>query len=155
MNTIDPNKPIQTVVDSKKGRAQDNKQATSSFDAVFRQHFAEGEIKPSGPESLTLASGVHPAQFGSESKPLVSTVVDTIAQLVETMTAYRDRLADTKVTLKEIAPLVQQMESQSKALLATSGDSGVGDAHLQEAIDRSVMISTLEISKYRSGYYNG
>ena len=153
MDAIGPNKPIQTIAETKT-RNGPTKPGKSSFDAVFKQSLDAGDVQPPASESLTLASGIHPAQFASESKPSEKAVVDQIHMLVDTLAAYHDKLADRGASLKEVAPIVQQMESQNKSLSEISGATGRQDSKLQEMVNQSLMLSTLEISKYRSGYYN-
>ena len=153
MDPIDPNKRIQTIAAPQTGKVQ-SKPGKSSFDAVFKQHLDADNVQPSAPHSSSLASGIHPAQFALESQSSGKTVIDQIHMLVDTMAAYREKLAERGVGLKEVAPLVKEMESQNEALSKISGATGGQDGKLQDMIDQSLMLSTLEISKFRSGYYN-
>ena len=153
MDAIDPNKPIHPATHSK---TENDRQKTgrSSFDAVLKQQLGTDRLAPSAPQSLPLTAEIRPAQFTDEPQFSKHAVVDQLQHLVATMTAYQNKLDQTKTSLKEVAPLVDQMDSQSQLLTELSGSGGEQDGHLQELIDQSLMISTLEISKFRSGYYN-
>ena len=152
MDPIDPNKSIPAIITPQTANDQ-SKPGAPSFHTVFKESLDASNVQPSAPESLTLASGIHPAQFRDEPQSSAKTVVDQIKQLVDTMAAYQDKLAQKGATLKEVDPLVQQMATQSKALAAISETAGGQDAKLKEMIDQSLMLSTLEISRYRNGYY--
>ena len=153
MEPIDPNKRIQTITIPQTGNVR-SKPGKSSFDAVFKRQLDTDNVQPPPPQSSSLVSGIHPAQFALESRPSGKTVIDQIHMLVDTMAAYRDKLAESGAPLKDVAPLVKEMESQNEALSAISGAIGGKDGKLQEMLEQSLMLSKLEISKFRSGYYN-
>ena len=152
MDPIDPNKPIQKIIQPERGKAQ-SKTGKLSFNEVFKHRLGAESAQSPAPESLTLASSVHPAQFSGEPQFSGSAIVQRINQLVDTMEVYQMKLAERGATLKEMDPLIQQMETQSGSLSAISKTAEGQDDKLQAIIDHSLMLSTLEITRYRSGHY--
>lgn len=153
MDPIDPNKAIRAIAKPDAAKVPSTK-GKPSFDAVFKKRLEATHVQPAAAESSMQPSGVHPAQFAVAPQPSDTVVIDQIQNLIDTMDAYRERLVEKGTVLKEVAPLVQQMESQSETLSAASESAGGQDTSLQEMIDQSLMLSTLEISKFRSGCYN-
>ncbi len=153
MDPIDPNKPIRSLNDRKTAR-DFQKPGQPSFDALFKQRLESGPLKPSAPESPLPTEAIRPAQFTIEPTASGKIVVDQLQRLVDTMEMYHSKLDQAGTALKEIAPLVERMDSQSRSLVAVSGTGDDQSATLQEMVDQSLMLATLEISRFRSGYYN-
>ena len=154
MVTIDPNKPIQHIVDPKTERDK-AKPANGGFDTIFKQAIKSEETRPPSAETTLAASDIRPARFSTQTEGDTGvSVVARTEQLVETLEAYREKLDEIGATMKDVEPLVQQMTSQSEALASLSqSEEGTGDK-LQDIVDQALMLSSMEIAKYNSGHYN-
>jgi hypothetical protein len=152
MVTIDPDKPILNITEQK-GVSDRAKTPSGEFGSVFRQAIESTEIKAAGTESAALISALRPARFIVEAPPTTEMVVDRVEQLIETMAAYRQKLMESGATLKEIQPLVGRMSSQSESLTALS-TAVAEQENLGAIVNQSLMLASMEIAKYNSGYYN-
>jgi len=154
MVTIDPNKPIQSIVDSKT-QSDRAKPADSGFDTIFKQAIKSEDTQTYTAESTLAASDIRPARFSAQTEGDTGvSVVARTEQLVETLEAYQEKLDEVGATMKDVEPLVQQMTSQSEALASMSqSEKGSGDK-LQGIVDQALMLSSMEIAKYKSGHYN-
>jgi len=154
MVTIDPNKPIQTIVGSKP-ESERTKSTDGGFDTIFKQAIGGENTRPSSAEPTTTASDIRPARFSTQTEGSTSvSVVDRTEQLVDTLNAYREKLDEIGATMKDVEPLVQQMTSQSEALATMSQSEEGADNKLQGIVDQALMLSSMEIARYNSGHYN-
>ena len=152
MVAIDPDKPILNITELKKAEGC-SKTQKGEFDAIFRQAVVSTEIKGAKTESTPFISEIRPVQFATEALPSTNMVVDRVQRLIDTMEAYQHKLIENGATLKDIQALVQKMTSQSESLSAISGAVGEQE-NLRTIVNQSLMLSSTEIAKYNSGYYN-
>ncbi|WP_319525443.1 hypothetical protein [uncultured Desulfosarcina sp.] len=154
MVTIDPNRPIQSIVDSKT-ESDRAKPTEGGFDTIFKQAMDVEDARPCSAEPTMEASDIRPARFSTDTAVETdASIFDQTDQLMDTLEAYREKLGDNEATLKDVEPFMQQMASQSEAL-ATMTQSEVGaDDKLQGIVDQALALSSMEIAKYNSGYYN-
>jgi hypothetical protein len=81
-----------------------------------------------------------------------SQAVKNIDELLNVIESYQNKMADPKVSLKEIYPVVQQMEKKAAELLPTSVSLPDGDK-LKEILNRVLVVSTVETIKFNRGDY--
>ena len=142
MDIIDPNKPIQTTAEPKKEKVQ-LKPGQSTFDAVFKQRLGEGNVQPSVPDSLSLPSAVHPAQFASQSQSSGRIIVDQVHQLVDTLTAYQNKLADRETTMKEPTTTNTLASTASAPLTPQTAEATTGMAIPPAPMTATTLFSAL------------
>ena len=152
MVTIDPNKPILNTGEHNRAESQSNIKK-GGFDAIFRQAVDSPEFKGAKTESAPFLSEIRPAQFSSESLPSANMIVDRVQQLIDTMGVYQQKLTDSGATLKDIQSLVQKMATQSESINVTS-NAMEGQARLKTIVNQSLTLTSMEIAKFNSGYYN-
>lgn len=152
MVTIDPDKSISAITELKKSKALE-KTGTREFDAIFRQAIDIKGAEYVQMESTSSIADIRPAQFETQKTPSASMIVDQVRHLLDTMEAYQQKMIENGATLKEIEPLMDQLAGQSETLTAISKDVGEDD-DLKTIINKSLMLSSVEIARFRSGIYN-
>ena len=152
MVTIDPNKPILNTGGHNRAESRSNVKK-GGFDAIYRQAVDSTEFKGAKTESAPFLSEIRPAQFSSESLPSANVIVDRVQQLIDTMGVYQQKLTDSGATLKDIQSLVQKMATQSESINVTS-NAMEGQARLKTIVNQSLTLTSMEIAKFNSGYYN-
>ena len=152
MVTIDPDKSIQSLIESKPASHQATTQ-TGQFDAIFRQTLGEAQNDPQAVASADFSAEVRPAQFMRQAASAPDLILDRAQSLIDTMEVYQQKLEDPRVTLRDLQPLMEQLSSQADAL-STASEEGVGDAGLNTIVNQSLTLSTMEIARFRSGAYN-
>jgi glutamine synthetase adenylyltransferase len=151
MVTIDANKPIQPL--TKTGNTdRPSKSQGEGFDAVFRQEMTGKTTAPATTESSSQVGGIRPAWFANDNHGAASRAFDRVEQLIDTMAAYQNKLIDNGATLRDIHSLVQQMSSQSESLEKLADKMDASD-NLKTIVNQSLMLSSMEISKYYNGHY--
>jgi hypothetical protein len=156
MVTINPDKSISTIDAAALKKTQSNATTPAGeFDAILRKAVDVKDSSTAEAASTPFVSGIRPAQFTAETNPLPSPgmLVDQVEQLMDTMQAYQQKLGQSGVTLKEIQPLMERMTSQNERLGAIANTAG-DQKQLGTLVDQSLMLSSGEIAKFNSGYYN-
>ncbi|MFO7715744.1 hypothetical protein [Desulfosarcina sp.] len=151
MVTVDPDKPILKATELKTtaGRIETRR---DEFGSVFREAMASAQVKGIELESTPVMSEIRPARFSAEMPPPTRTV-DRVQQLIDTMDAYQQKLGASEATLKDIQTLVRKMTVQHDSLTAVSNDLGEQE-NLGTIVNHSLMLASMEIAKFNSGYYN-
>ncbi|MBE0556604.1 MAG: hypothetical protein IH628_05160 [Proteobacteria bacterium] len=105
------------------------------------------------------ATGAHPplqmlsnVNFIAPTATERSQAVKKIDELLNVIESYQAKIADPKVSLKEIYPLVQQMEKKTAELVPAAEALPDGDK-LKEILNRVLVASTVEIIKFNRGDY--
>lgn len=154
MVTIDPNRSIQPMVESRTESDQ-AKPAAGGFDMIFKQAINSEEPRSCSAEPTLAASDIRPARFSPQTEGGTGvSVVDRTEQLMDTLEAYREQLDAIGATMKDVEPLVQQMASQSEVLASMSQSEQGADDKLQGLVDQALMLSSMEIARYNGGHYN-
>lgn len=152
MATIDPNHPILKIIEPNKADSR-AKTSAGEFDSIFRQCVESTDVSSAAMGQTHFISDIRPAQFSTEPMPPTHLIVDRVQRLMDTMAIYQQKLMENGATLKAIQPVMEKMASDSQSLSAASGTEGVGD-ELRTIVNQSLMLSSMEIAKFRSGYYN-
>jgi hypothetical protein len=152
MVMIDPNK---TILNVPQGRSSGNRSNVKKgeFDSIFRKVADSATIKDAAAEATPSLSDVRPARFVTEPLSPTNMVVAQVKQLIDTMEVYQQKLMENGTTLKDIQTQVQKMASESESLSAVAA-SETEQESLKTIIDQSLMLSSMEIAKFNSGYYN-
>ena len=151
MVTIDSNKSIQPIPKAE-NLSSSSKTKSEAFDAIFKQEMGSKAAAPAQTESPSQMRGIRPAWCVDESQSTASMAIDRISNLIDTMAIYQNKLVENGATLKEMHGLVQQMTSQSESLASLSEKMEESDG-LKAIVNQSLMLSSMEISRYYSGYY--
>lgn len=152
MVTIDPNKSISTMSALKKTESGE-KTGKDEFDAILRQAVGTAPTKPAGIETTPFVSEIRPAQFETQTMSSSNMIIDHVHGLIETMEAYQQKLIENGATLKEIEPLLDKMNDQSQSLSAVLKGMENED-QLRSIADQSLMLSSMETVRFKSGLYN-
>jgi hypothetical protein len=79
-------------------------------------------------------------------------LVDRTERLLDALDAYRGKLGDRRVALKEVAPLIGEIKKQSEDL--TSQAEALPDSDpLREILNQTLIVSSLEVLKFNRGDY--
>ena len=152
MVTIDPDKSIQSLIESKPASHQATTQ-TGQFDAIFRQTLGEAQGDPATVAPAGFSAEVRPAQFMRQAESTSDLILDQAQALIDTMGVYQQKLEDPGVTLRDLQPLMEQLSRQAEAL-TTASEGGVEDAGLNTIVNQSLTLSAMEIARFQSGAYN-
>ena len=97
-------------------------------------------------------SSISPIQLNMISPAQNGSIIDRVENLLNVLDEYHQKLKDPHFTLKEIDPLVKQMEKE-KENLAPVLDSLVEDDGLKDILNQTLVTSSLETIKFNRGDY--
>ena len=81
-----------------------------------------------------------------------SKVVERVHQFLNLLDDYRQRLGNRQMSLKEVEPVINRLETENENLKPVLESLGDGD-ELKEILNNTLITASLEIIKYRNGEY--
>jgi len=122
------------------------------FGAVLKNEVEKSsELKP-GPQKMPSISSISPLQLNMLSPSQNGSIIDRVENLLNVLDEYQQKLKDPHFSLKEIDPLVKQMEKE-KENLAPVLDSFLEDDGLKDILNQTLVTSSLETIKFNRGDY--
>ena len=79
-------------------------------------------------------------------------VIEQTERLLEILGKYQRKLADPVITLREISPLIQQLETCNKGLVSALDALADGD-DLKDILNQVIIASTVEVVRFNRGDY--
>jgi len=122
------------------------------FGAVLKNEVEKSSDLKLGPQKMSSISSISPIQLNMMSPVQKGSIVDRIENLLNVLDEYQQKLKDSHFSLKEIDPLVNQMEKE-KENLAPVLDSLVEDDGLKDILNQALVTSSLETIKFNRGDY--
>lgn len=137
-------RPAQTGTQKKDG----------AFEAAFNDALttATHRSEESGP-GTPLSTGVMPLGINPLSKDGERTVVAQAERLVDLLAGYQERLENPAVTLRDIEPMMGQMDAMSRELVPKA-DALPANHPLKTVLAETLITVSLELQRFRGGLYN-
>ncbi len=101
---------------------------------------------------MSPISSISPIQLDMLSPAQNGSIADRVENLLNMLDEYQQKLKDPHFSLKEIDPLVKQMEKEEENL-APILDSLVEDDGLKDILNQALVTSSLETIKFNRGDY--
>jgi hypothetical protein len=124
----------------------------ADFNSILQGTLKSSTGTENGVQPPAVVETVLPAQLQHLQLPIQPTTVDRIENVLNLLDEYRRKLADPKITLKEIHPLVQTLEKESDRLQPVLKSFGDGD-QLKAILNQTLVTTSLEVIKYNRGDY--
>ena len=153
---IHENPDIQKLVDSTAADRSREKTAGGFDEALKKAMAPDTEPATAGVAGSALpAGGVNPLSLSIiETQGAEQTVVARSEALLDLMDAYREKIADPQFSLKQIYPLIQQLENGRDQLAPLLDSLPEGD--LKQVVNEVLVTAATEIFKFNKGdYQNG
>jgi hypothetical protein len=96
--------------------------------------------------------GISKSQFDLFSK-VENPTIDQVENYLNILNEYQEKLGNPDVSLKELSPLLDQMNEQ-KGKMSSALDSLSSKDGLKEIVNETLIISSLETIKFNRGDYN-
>jgi len=126
--------------------------ASKEFNAILKETVGNS---PKAAAGLPPATIIHPAsavQPISPSPPDTQFTIERIEKLIDLLDQYRQKLADPRITLRNIAPLIKEMTQEKENLNPVLDSLQDGEA-LKQVLNQTLVTASLEIAKYYRGDY--
>lgn len=125
-------------------------------DAGFHETLQKTLETPSSLPSAPPGAGVL-GEIQSAVMPTVANdggaLVAGTGRLIDLLDAYARQLADPSKSLRQIAPLVVEIQTQAERLMAAANSGPQQDVALQTLATRSAVAANVEVIRFRRGDY--
>ena len=122
------------------------------FGAVLKNEVEKSSNVISGNQKMSSISSISPIQLNMVSPVQKGSIVDRVENLLNTLDEYQQKLKDPHFSLKEIEPLVKQMEKEKGNLAPILNSLGEDDG-LKGILNQALVTSSLETIKFNRGDY--
>jgi hypothetical protein len=85
-------------------------------------------------------------------KPDTGLLVERVGELLDTLDVYRQKLADSRYTVRDMYPDIERFSQQSRDLMPVA-DSLPEDDGLKDVLNQTLMTATLEAIRFYRGDY--
>ena len=135
------------------GRINKNEKVQGTdFGSVLKNEVEKSSELKSGPQKMSSISSISPIQLNMMSPVQKGSIADRVENILNVLGEYQQKLKDPHFSLKEIDPLVKQMENE-KENLAPVLDSLLEDDGLKDILNQALVTSSLETIKFNRGDY--
>jgi len=148
---IENNQNIQKSLYPEKINKNENAQGIN-FGAVLKNEVEKSSNAISGNQKIPPTSSISSIQLNMLSPSQNGPIIDRVENLLNILDEYQQKLKDPHFSLKEIDPLVKQMEKE-KENLAPVLNSLVEDDGLKDILNKALVTSSLETIKFNRGDY--
>ena len=148
---IENNENIQKSLYPEKNNKNEKAQGID-FGAVLKNEVEKSSNAISGNQTMPSISSISPIQLNMISPVQNGSIIDRVENLLNVLDEYQQKLKDPHFTLKEIDPLVKQME-KGKENLAPVLNSLEENEGLKDILNKALVTSSLETIKFNRGDY--
>ena len=148
---VQHNENIQKSIYPDKINKNEKAQGTD-FGTVLKNEVEKSSELKSGPQQMSPISSISPIQLNALSPAQNESIIDRVENLLNVLDEYQQKLNDPHFSLKEIDPLIKQMEKE-KENLAPVLDSLMEDDGLKDILNQALVTSSLETIKFNRGDY--
>jgi len=113
------------------------------------EHSMEHPVKIQSPPQPNPVAAIRFMPLSSATR---ETTVERVDNLLNLLDHYRNQLADPKVTLRSIEPIVSTITKEKEQLSAVL-DTLPNDDDLKNIVHRTLIAASLEVMKYNRGDY--
>lgn len=143
---------IPGVAQTQKTLKRQDTTPTGGFDKLLEKAMTPQSGQAPATSALPPLQSLSSVSFVVPTATERSQTVKNIDELLNVIESYQAKMNDPRVSLKEIYPLVQQMEKKTTELGPAAEALPDGDK-LKEILNRVLVASTVEVIKFNRGDY--
>ena len=122
------------------------------FGRILKETVGNTQGQDAKPRQATFANPLASIRLTNQDLPVPASAIDRIENMIDLLDRYRHMLADSRLNLKQLDPIIGEIarENDNLTLLA---DSLPDDDNLKNIIDHTMVTASLEVSKFYRGDY--
>ena len=124
----------------------------ADFKAVLQNEVEKSPSVISQNQKMPSISSISPIQLNMLSPTQNNSIIERIENLLNILDKYQKKLKDPDISLKEIDPIIKQMEKEKENLTPVL-DSIKEDDGLKNVLNQLLVTSSLETIKFNRGDY--
>lgn len=125
---------------------------TDAFDSVLSSALEKTEAGEGETEAMGLEEISAPA---FDLMPLSTTVTDKTDKLLDMLNSYAQQLENPQISLRNIEPVLEEINAEAGALLEDAKFLGEDDSSLKEIATQTAVTARTEYVKFQRGDYLG
>ncbi len=129
------------------------KPAKGVFGALLRDAVKTDKGSSGKNHPLREPSSIKGVSFNPLFDARSISIPDRVANFLNLLDSYRDMLADSGVSLREIGPVMQKLTAEKNNLQKVLGELPEGD-ELREILNQVLVAASLEEIRFNKGDYN-
>ncbi|UCF56086.1 MAG: hypothetical protein JSW15_08245 [Deltaproteobacteria bacterium] len=148
---IHPNDEI--FKDAYPAKIKKNERSSSrEFGAILNEHIENSSKTDAGTKSPPITNTI--SEIQSDPSPPVgkNPIIDRTETFLDILDEYHQKLGNPQFILKDIYPLINEMEAQNEGLIPVLNSLPDGD-ELKDILNQVLITSSLEIIKFNRGDY--
>ena len=126
--------------------------AGKEFGAILKETVKNSTTAGLAPLQTTFINSLPGLQPASSSLSDHQFAANSIEDMINLLDRYREKLADPRITMKQIDPVIREMTREIENL-APVLDSLPADEGLKNILNQTLVTVSLEISKFYRGDY--
>jgi len=131
---------------------KNEKPLDKKFGAILKESIENSSKVDLEDHKVPMVNNVAEIQFNTFLPGEKIPIVDRVLRLLGLLDEYHRKLADPQVTLKNIYPLINQMELEKENLIPVLNSLPDGD-RLKDILNQTLITSSLEIIRFNRGDY--
>ena len=122
------------------------------FGRILKDAVANTPREDAKSRQATFASPLASIRLTNRDLPEPKSAIDRIEKMIDLLDRYRHMLADPRMNLKQLDPIIGEIARENDNLTALA-DSLPDDDDLKNIIDRTMVTASLEVAKFYRGDY--
>lgn len=141
VKSLFPDKPTKSQSDGQKG-----------FDRILKETVANAQKLDAKPRQTTFANPLASIRLTTQGPLVPESVIDRIENMIDLLDRYRHNLADSRMNLKQLDPIIGEIARENDNL-AVLADTLRDNDDLKNILDRTMVTASLEVTKFYRGDY--
>ncbi len=126
--------------------------ADKEFGTILKESVENSKKEVTGPRQTTFINPLNGVQMSPSSTFDKQFTLDRIENLIGLLDQYRHKLADPGITLKNIDPIIRQIDQETENLAPVLDSLPEGE-ELKNIINQTLVTASLEVTKFYRGDY--
>jgi len=126
--------------------------ADKEFGTILKESVENSKKEVTGPRPTTFINPLNGVQMNPSSTFDKQFTLDRIENLIGLLDQYRHKLADPGITLKNIDPIIRQIDQETENLAPVLDSLPEGE-ELKNIINQTLVTASLEVTKFYRGDY--
>jgi hypothetical protein len=148
---INPNEELLTGA-SLRNAWKNNVPSNEDFGTILKESIESSPKTEEGPFGLPIINSISGVNCDLICPAGETPVIDGVENLLDILDEYTGKLGDPRVSLEELAPLVDKMEAKKEELVPVLDSLADGD-RIKDILNQALIASSLEVMKFKRGDY--
>jgi len=133
-------------------QADHQKPAGSEFKDLLHKSISQQSVEKTADKATLHPMSVGGTHLSIRNDPAIQATLDRMDGFLDVLDRYRSGLANSQMTLKDLDPLLQQIDAEKEQLSVMNKQLPEGNP-LKPILEEALITATLEVVKFNRGDY--